>query len=76
MYSRIHTELVVGPFRSVNRTLGTNGLEQSFPNLFQVGTTFMSECSTDHFYQSECSTDRPTLVPFESKLFKILNYSV
>jgi hypothetical protein len=30
----------------------------------------------DHFYQSECSTDRPTLVPFESKLVKILNYSV
>jgi hypothetical protein len=32
--------------------------------------------SRDHFYQSECSTDPPTLVPFESKLFRILNYSV
>jgi hypothetical protein len=32
--------------------------------------------SGDHFYQSECYTDRPTLVPFESKLFEILNYSV
>jgi hypothetical protein len=29
-----------------------------------------------HFYQSECSTDHPTLVPFESKLFEILNYSL
>jgi hypothetical protein len=36
----------------------------AFPKLFSSG---------DHFYQSECSTDRPTLVPFESKLFKILN---
>jgi hypothetical protein len=27
-------------------------------------------------YQSECSTDHPTLVPLESKLFEILNYSV
>jgi hypothetical protein len=32
--------------------------------------------SGDHFYKSECSTDHPTLVPFESKLFEILNYSV
>jgi hypothetical protein len=32
--------------------------------------------SGDHFYQSECSTDHPTLVPLESKLFEILNYSV
>jgi hypothetical protein len=39
----------------------------SFPKLFSSG---------DHFYQSECSTDPPTLVPFESKLFKILKYSV
>jgi hypothetical protein len=39
----------------------------AFPKLFSSG---------DHFYQSEFSTDRPTLVPFESKLFKILNYSV
>jgi hypothetical protein len=39
----------------------------TFPKLFSSG---------DHFYQSECSTDHPTLVPFESKLFKILNYSV
>jgi hypothetical protein len=39
----------------------------AFPKLFSSG---------DHFYQSECSTDHPTLVPFESKLFKILKYSV
>jgi hypothetical protein len=39
----------------------------AFPKLFSSG---------DQFYYSECSTDRPTLVPFESKLFKILNYSV
>jgi hypothetical protein len=39
----------------------------AFPKLFSSG---------DHFYQSECSTDHSTLVPFESKLFKILNYSV
>jgi hypothetical protein len=32
--------------------------------------------SGDHFYYSECSTDHPTLVRFESKLFEILNYSV
>jgi hypothetical protein len=32
--------------------------------------------SGDHFYQSECSTDHPTVVPFESKLFEFLNYSV
>jgi hypothetical protein len=32
--------------------------------------------SGDHFYWSQCSTDHPTLVPFESKLFEILNYSV
>jgi hypothetical protein len=39
----------------------------AFPKLISSG---------DHFYQSECSTDYPTLVPFESKLFEILNYSV
>jgi hypothetical protein len=39
----------------------------AFPKLFS---------NEDHFYQSECSTDHPTLVPFESKLFEILNYSV
>jgi hypothetical protein len=38
-----------------------------------VSQTFSSG---DHFYQSECSTDHPTLVRFESKLFEILNYSV
>jgi hypothetical protein len=32
--------------------------------------------SGDHFYWSECSTDRPTVVRFESKLFEIINYSV
>jgi hypothetical protein len=31
----------------------------AFPKLFSSG---------DHFYQAECSTDHPTLVPFESKL--------
>jgi hypothetical protein len=39
----------------------------AFPKLFSSGY---------HFYWSECSTDHPTLVPFESKLFEILNYSV
>jgi hypothetical protein len=42
-------------------------LTQRFPNFFSSG---------DHFYQSECSTDHPTVVRFESKLFKILNHSV
>jgi hypothetical protein len=32
--------------------------------------------SGDHFYQSECSTNHLTLVPLESKLFEIVNYSV
>jgi hypothetical protein len=49
----------------------TNGshlpLDQRFSNFIQVGTTFI---------KSDCSTDRPTLVPFESKLFEILNYGV
>jgi hypothetical protein len=45
----------------------THPLATTFPKLFSSG---------DHFYQSECSTGHPTLVPFESKLFKILNYSV
>jgi hypothetical protein len=42
-------------------------LKAAFLKLFSSG---------DHFYQSECSTDHPTLVCFESKLFEILNYSV
>jgi hypothetical protein len=29
--------------------------------------------SGDHFYYSECSTDHPTLVPFESKFIIFLN---
>jgi hypothetical protein len=42
-------------------------LDQRFPNFFQVGTTFISQ---------NVLRTTPTLVPFESKLFKILNYSV
>jgi hypothetical protein len=43
-----------------------HGLEQRFSNFFQVGTTFTSQ-----------DVLRTTLLaPFESKLFKILNYSV
>jgi hypothetical protein len=42
-------------------------LDQRFSNFFSSG---------DHFYRSECSTDHPSLVPLESKLFEILNYSV
>jgi hypothetical protein len=42
-------------------------LRQRFPNFFQVGTTFISQ-----------NVLRTTLLlsPFESKLFKIFNYSV
>jgi hypothetical protein len=29
--------------------------------------------SGNHFYQSECSTDHPNLVPFESKFIIFLN---
>jgi hypothetical protein len=43
------------------------GVDQRFPNFFQVGTTFIS--------QNVLQTP-PTLVLFESKMFKILNYSV
>jgi hypothetical protein len=50
-----------------DRHLQCCSVRSASPKLFKSG---------DHFYQSECSTDRPTLVPFESKLFKILNYSV
>jgi hypothetical protein len=42
-------------------------LRTAFPKLFSSG---------DHFYQSECSTDHSILVPFESKLFEILSYSL
>jgi hypothetical protein len=46
---------------------GRNCHRAAFLKLFSSG---------DHFYYSECSTDHPTLVPLESKLFEILNYSV
>jgi hypothetical protein len=42
-------------------------LEQRFSNFFSRG---------GHCYQSQCSTDRPTLVRFERRVFEILNYSV
>jgi hypothetical protein len=41
-----------------------NELEQRFSNFFSSG---------DHFYQSKCSTNHPTLVPFESKFIIFVN---
>jgi hypothetical protein len=42
----------------------TNPVRQRFSNFFSSG---------DHFYWPECSTDHPTLVPFESKFIILLN---
>jgi hypothetical protein len=44
----------------------SNTCTAAFPKLFSSG---------DHFYQSECSTDHPTLFPLWKQI-KILNYSV
>jgi hypothetical protein len=47
--------------------LSVISIAQRFPNFFQVGTTFISQ---------NVLWTTLLLSPFESKLFKILNYSV
>jgi hypothetical protein len=63
-------------FQPIDGLVFTSVPAMWFTRLYPTAAFLKLFSSGDHVYQAECSTDRPTRVPFKSKLFEILNYSV
>jgi hypothetical protein len=64
---------VISKQYSRRRQWQTTPKQQILPRKSSIAPFLKLFSSGDHFFQSECSTDHPTLVRFESKFIIFLN---